>query len=228
MKFLHIALIGSCNRRCGYCRQAFNGHLYPVRHEANKITNAGLLAWLDKYFVSSEWYACITGGEPGLYPEIETLIPALNERGFRGHIETNGSLPIPKSKNFKLLSAWHMGAEFPKHYDAVLVIKNPHEDYMAKIKYCKENGVVYKTIGYGEVWGGNYQMNFKDGHNFENYIFVGTDGIAKKCQQGEHDRNNSIFNLPPLERFGSRKPCVECNTCMENAKTAKFIAAHFA
>jgi len=115
----------------------------------DRITNELLLKWIDKYLDPKEWFIDITGGEPGLYPEIESLIPALSERGYRGIIRTNGSLPIPESPNFKRIAAWHKQTEgLPKYYDFILILENPEDDWKGKEKYCKDNGIPCAVFPY--------------------------------------------------------------------------------
>jgi hypothetical protein len=116
----------------------------------NSITNKDLLAWMDKYCPSDEWLLDLTGGEPGLYPEIQTLIPELSGRGYRGIVRTNGTLPIPKDENFIRAAAWHQGVkEIPPYRDVVILFEgNPDDDYEGKKKYCEDNGVPYQT----KVW----------------------------------------------------------------------------
>jgi hypothetical protein len=117
----------------------------------NCITNEGLLAWLDEYIRPAQWFIKITGGEPGLYPEIDALIPALADRGYSGYIETNGSLPIPKHDNFPRLAAWHKDRPMPEYYDAVYIIEDPEDDWEEKARHCEDNNIpYYKTMMRGK------------------------------------------------------------------------------
>jgi len=140
MKLLNIAVIQSCNYDCYYC--TMRKWTYPINDPLNAMTNAILLRWLDKYIDPTEWYIKITGGEPGLYPEIGELIPALVERGYKGYIETNGSLPIPQTENFPRLAAWHEGRPRPKYVDVMLIIQ-ARDHWEAKVKWCADNGMPY-------------------------------------------------------------------------------------
>jgi len=169
MKLLFINIMQSCNQSCSYCP----AKLYPLGFRfnpdpsvepdpywlkeypdmptagmpVNAITNKVLLRWLDEYIAPGEWVIELTGGEPGLYPEIDTLIPELDNRGYRGTIKTNGSLPIPKSKGFIRTAAWHKDVkDIPPYYDKILIIKNPYDDWMEKVDYCKERDIPYRLL----------------------------------------------------------------------------------
>jgi hypothetical protein len=115
---------------------------YPLDSDKNCMTNEMLLRWLDKFIDPKEWFIKITGGEPGLYPEIGKLIPSLANRGYRGYIETNGSLPIPKAENFPRLAAWHERKPKPKYVDIMLIIQ-AKDDWKAKVKWCEDNKIPY-------------------------------------------------------------------------------------
>jgi len=119
-----------------------NGNRY------NALTNEILLKWLDKYLDPKENYIEISGGEPGMYPEIKTLIPALTEKGYKGLIKTNGSRSIPESKNFKRIAAWHKDKPFPEYYDLILILKNPNDNWQEKEEYCKDRNIAHVCFDY--------------------------------------------------------------------------------
>jgi hypothetical protein len=123
--------------------------LFEDGSRKNAITNEKLLAWLDKYLDPKEWFIEITGGEPGLYPEIKALIIALGKKGYKGLIRTNGSKPLPYSSSFKRITAWHKQAvEIPKYYDFILILENPDDDWQAKRTYCEENNIPHAVFPY--------------------------------------------------------------------------------
>jgi len=150
MNILHISLMSSCNYNCYYC--TVKKWLVPLEGAQaigrNLLTNESLLKWLDAYLPPEEWYVELIGGEPGLYPEIDTLIPALTERGYHGQVKTNGSLPIPESPNFIRCAAWHKGREFPQYFDQIVIIKNPEDDWESKKAYCEEQGIKYQLLDF--------------------------------------------------------------------------------
>jgi len=150
MNILNISIIMSCNYDCDYC--PVKKWLIPLTEienaKHNLLTNEALLKWLNKYLKPEEWYIEITGGEPGLYPEIDTLISALTEMGYHGQIKTNGSLPITASPNFTRCAAWHKDKDFPTYYDQIAIIKNPDDEWQEKENYCKEHKILYKLLDF--------------------------------------------------------------------------------
>ncbi len=81
--------LGGCNFRCPFCH---NADLVLRPATLPDIDGAEFLAFLDE---RKGWLeaVCVSGGEPLLAPELETLLRIVKERGFRVKLDTNGSLP---------------------------------------------------------------------------------------------------------------------------------------
>jgi len=153
MKLLELIIWQSCTYKCRDCpmeKWTYEpDELDGNGRRRNAVTNEKLLKWLDKYIDPKEWFLQITGGEPSEYPEINELIPALEERGYVGLIRTNGSSPLPESESFKRVMAWHKQFEGePKYYDFVLILENPEDDWRGKEAYCREKGIPYAVFPY--------------------------------------------------------------------------------
>ena len=74
------------------------------------------------------------------------FIKILDRYGFKGEIRTNGILYTPKTKGFVRVTAWHCATKTPPpHWDKILIIKNPKEDWQYKVEYCKKHGIPYYT-----------------------------------------------------------------------------------
>lgn len=73
-----------CNRSCNFCDTDFE--------EFTPLSSAEIVDEAQRYPART---VVLTGGEPTLQADAE-LIEALHEAGFRIHIETNGSLPVPE------------------------------------------------------------------------------------------------------------------------------------
>jgi len=158
MNILNVSLYMSCNYGCDYC--PVKKWLVPLDDSShNLLTNESLLKWLDKYLKPEEWHIELTGGEPGLYPEIDTLIPALTERGYHGQIKTNGSLPIPASPNFTRCVAWHKDKDFPQYYDQIAIIKNPDDDWQKKEARCKKHKIPHRLLDFDTRSCGNRNIS---------------------------------------------------------------------
>jgi len=152
MKLFELVLWQSCNYKCVDCPMEKwlyePDELFEDGSRKNAITNEKLLEWLDEYLDPKEWFIEITGGEPGLYPEINSLIPQLSNRGYKGLIRTNGSRIIPQLPSFKIVAAWHKDQPFPVRYDFILILENPDDDWQAKKTYCEENDIPHAVFPY--------------------------------------------------------------------------------
>ncbi|MDR0456702.1 MAG: radical SAM protein, partial [Treponema sp.] len=148
MNILHISLMSSCNFDCYYC--TVKKWLVPLEGAQaigrNLLTNEALLKWFDAFIKPDKWYIELIGGEPGLYPEIGDLIPALTEKGYHGIVKTNGSLPIPESPNFIRAAAWYKDRDLPQYFDQLVIIKNPDDTWRDKESYCKKKKIKYQLV----------------------------------------------------------------------------------
>jgi hypothetical protein len=186
-----------------------------TRLPINTITNETLLKWLEKYIPPDEWVIEITGGEPGLYPEIQTLVPALEKAGYYGVIKTNGSLPIPKAENFPLVAAWHKGIEAaPEYYDWLLILKNPNDNWRAKIAYCKERGIKYKALpfNYAYLTGENIGGLVTRNNSFLNYCAVMSMGQVIECPAAGYEEGRNIANMTPPRIKNLLTSCSLCGS----------------
>lgn len=232
MNVMYIHIVQSCNQNCDYC--PMKEWLYPldfqvpmgrtdnfhapaqpgeVTYPINRITNDVLLAWLDKYIRPDEWVLEITGGEPGLYKEIDTLIPALCECGYHGLIKTNGSMPIPKSDNFKRIAAWHKGIEtIPPYYDEILILKNIDDCYQDKVAYCEKHSIPYKLLPMNHAHDGAPQLRGPKPIRFLYCSIVMSMGQVYGCVAGAPMEGKSIFDdTPPiLQPLWQSDQCHHC------------------
>jgi len=81
--------LGGCNFRCPFCH---NADLVLRAETLPDLDWEKFLAFLDERRAWLE-AVCVSGGEPLLAPDLETLLRAVKERGFRTKLDTNGSLP---------------------------------------------------------------------------------------------------------------------------------------
>ncbi len=216
MKLLIINIVQSCNKDCYYCPT--KKWLYPLgfyfpplpgedeetalknRQYINAITNEALLKWIDKWCDPKEWVMRITGGEPGLYKEINTLIPELNKRGYFGIIETNGTLPIPKSDTIKRIAAWHEGQDFPKFYDTILIIKNPNDNWREKVQFCKDNKIDFRTAVFNQAYCGkptDYNSLLTGESKLTGMCTVLSMGQIIECFPKPPNDESNIFKMTP-------------------------------
>jgi len=225
MKLLTISLMMSCNRACYYCpvKKWLVPMDSPRERGVNRITNSALLKWLDRYIEPNEWIIELTGGEPGLYPEIQTLIPELAARGYRGMIKTNGTLPIPKSSAFQLVTAWHMGTDFPALYDQILIIKNPKDDWEQKVGYCRDKGIPYQTT----LFDRRYECKrFNTSHCGKNKMLatlhVSSFGRISPCSAKPNPiKGQGIFDVFPPYPYSNLVSA--CPRCKNVADVEKFL-----
>lgn len=245
MKLVSVWLTNKCNYSCYYCPSK------PYMHDTNfefecqekdrcplcrsvdrtkacesavsRNRNGLLLPWLDKYLDPREWLVELMGGEPGLYPEIGTLVPELEGRGYHGVIKTNGSLPIPYSGNFVRVAAWHKDRPFPKYYDVILVIKNPEDDWAAKASHCKNMGIDYKTCVFNpEYRGESLPPGLHEDSKITEYMYVNCFGQISPCPVRGVDKKKSIRDM---DEPGTQKnmPAV-CPKCVHTHSVERFLS----
>lgn len=226
MKLLKIQLMNSCDRNCYYCPAkkwmkpvgfAFTDRGYPIYMDA--ITNEALLKWLKEYINPNEWILEFTGGEPSLYKEIDTLVPTLNKLGYKGIIRTHGGNPIPKSDNFRIVTAWHefWGDKCPTYYDLILIIKNPNDDWRKKLDYCISSGIPYKTCEFDESYAGREMLHIDTGKADKPCVithisYISSMGQLAGCQRKELSEDKTIFNMSPPDIISTwnTKGCEYC------------------
>ena len=182
----------------------------------NSLTNDALLKWLDAYCPSNKWLLNLTGGEPGLYAELESLLSALSARGYRGVITTNGTLPIPQCPNFIRAAAWHEGvSEAPPYRDIVLILEpNPNDDTERKKRYCSAHGISFQT----KLWVPFHDTNrqptpervFED-IRIDSSLYIYSMGQIVGCPRMPFSADENIHKMSkptprPLQPFCARCP----------------------
>ena len=77
-----------CNYRCPFCHNSelFVGEPTPL------MTDEEFLAFLDSRRGLLDG-VCVSGGEPTLYPALDSLLTAIKDKGFAVKLDTNGSRP---------------------------------------------------------------------------------------------------------------------------------------
>jgi organic radical activating enzyme len=216
MNLLTLYPIQSCNLTCKYCPT--KKWIYPINHEYNRLNNDLIFSWLDKFCPPEEWCIEVSGGEPGVYPEIEGLVNGLTERGYYGLIKTNGTLPIPHSDNFQRVAAWHKCSDIdnpPKYYDTILLIKNPDDCWEEKRQYCIDNEIPYKEIIFR-----NYDIPYAERQEPEDTAFRNTfiknwtvaysSGQLARCYGHENIEGVTIQNMSPPPQINIWKYCQFC------------------
>ena len=214
MKLMTIWLTNKCNFDCYYCVAKGGieppGFELPPHDPARRINNKDLLAWIKKWLNPKEWVLEFTGGEPGLYPEIDELIPELTSLGYFGAIQTNGSLPIPHSPNFVRTAAWHFDKR-PKFYDTMIIIKIPDGTWAKKEKWCKENGVPYRLTQFNKAFE-NLQTVMPEPEPcvITHYGFINAYGQIANCHKEPFNEEKSIRAMSPPPNFKLADSCPHC------------------
>lgn len=108
-----VIFLGGCNFKCGYCH---NPEI--VHRRGGEIALPDFFAFLErrKKFLDA---VCVSGGEPGIHPELYDLIVGIRERGYQVKLDTNGTNP-------KLLGRL-LGEGLVNH--VAMDIKGPWEKY---------------------------------------------------------------------------------------------------
>ncbi len=80
---------GGCNFRCPYCQ---NSSLVLTPEEVEPYSWDEIIGFLNRRKGLLDG-VCITGGEPLLHPQIDSLIRTIHSMGFMVKLDTNGSYP---------------------------------------------------------------------------------------------------------------------------------------
>lgn len=230
MKLLTVWPINWCNFRCYYCPAKYGleetGFQYPNEDAVSRNRNGLLFPWLDKFCNPDEWLIEITGGEPGMYPEIDSLMLGLQERGYHGIIATNGSFPILRVPNFKKVGAWHKDKKFPRDCDYVIIIKNPQDDWQSKVRYCKEQEIPFRTNNFAlfytqaqdeSIPHNTYGDGFGYGPLVTEVCWINAWGQISECCKSATNPLVAIRNLSPPVVKGP------CNSCVNAMNIERFI-----
>lgn len=176
-KISSVIFVAGCNFRCPYCH---NGHI--VNDQGMDIHKEEFFSFLKnrKKFIDG---VCISGGEPTLYSEIQSLIERIKEEGFLVKLDTNGTNPtmVKELLNKNLLDYVAMDIKAPLNkYDLVTsstvnkqsikesvdLIKNSQIDYEFRTTVCKElitKEDIFEIVKWIEGSRRYYIQNFKDG-----------------------------------------------------------------
>jgi len=188
--------------------------MYPIIDEKNCLTNNLIFSWLDVYCPPDEWCIEISGGEPGVYPEIKELVNGLTERGYYGLIKTNGTRPIPYSSSFKRIAAWHQCRSInnpPEYYDTILIIKNPDDCWEDKVKYCIDHGIPYREVIFRDPENRNPTDEVAVNNTFiKNWTVLYSNGQLSKCYGYENIPELTVQNMSPPPQIDIWKSCSLC------------------
>lgn len=135
--------LGGCNFRCPYCH---NSDLvlrpqtlptFPMEYFLNFLDSRK--GWLEGI--------CVTGGEPLLNDDLETLLALIKERNLLVKVDTNGSFPLRLETLIrkKLVDKVAMDVKAPlEQYHKVTGVKVQKEDILRSIDIVKNSGLPYE------------------------------------------------------------------------------------
>jgi len=217
MMLLTIYTSDRCNLKCSYCLAA------RWNNKLEKFIPADLfLDYCEKYFPPKTTIIEHTGGgEPTTHPEFDYIISEQLKRGYKIILRTNGTNPVEKHKNLKIVSTWHKHESkyVPIESDYIIIPENYDDDVKVKKNYC-----AYKSIPYEVKQIKDYCLpkcqNVVDSRPRCNPLFsewqvIFPDGTLAQCNKGE--RTGHICNGSPP------KPKQSCYTCQPVINAEFFI-----
>jgi len=213
MNLLTVYPVQSCNLKCEYC--PMKKWTYPIDDERNRLNNNLIFSWLDKYCPPEEWCIEISGGEPGVYQDIKSLVGGLTERGYYGLIKTNGTQPIPHSDTFQRVAGWHLCRGLdnpPEYYDQMLIIRNPDDCWEAKRQYCIDHGIPYQDVIFRDYKIPYEQRQAPQVKNtfIKNWTVLYSSGQLAQCYSGGNLPEATIQNMYPPPQANISEHCQYC------------------
>lgn len=134
--------LGGCNFRCPYC------HNSDLVLRPQTLPTFPLEYFLNFLDLRKGWLEgiCVTGGEPLLHDDLETLLSLIKERDLQIKIDTNGSFPskLEALIQKKLVDQIAMDVKAPlEQYHEVTGVKVEKENILQSIDIVKNSGLQY-------------------------------------------------------------------------------------
>ena len=134
--------LGGCNFRCPYC------HNSDLVLRPQTLPTFPLEYFLNFLDLRKGWLEgiCVTGGEPLLHDDLETLLSLIKERDLQIKIDTNGSFPskLEALIQKELVDQIAMDVKAPlEQYHEVTGVKVEKEDILQSIDIVKNSGLQY-------------------------------------------------------------------------------------
>ncbi len=143
-KISSVVFLSGCNMRCAFC------HNYPLVFEPEKLKKFEL-DHINKYLIEHKnWVdgVVISGGEPTIYKELESLIKGFKDMGLAVKLDTNGTNPgmLKDLISKKLLDYIAMDVKGPlnEKYSKIAGCKIDLDAILESIKTIKGSGVDYE------------------------------------------------------------------------------------
>ena len=140
-KVASILFTAGCNFRCPFCH---NGLFLLENGEKNAIPEAEIFAFLEKRKGMLEGVV-VTGGEPLLHGDIDTLLSRIKAMGYLVKLDTNGSNPqaLARLIHQKLVDYVAMDIKHTKeNYSLATGLDNPPMSAILESKEILEKGTV--------------------------------------------------------------------------------------
>ena len=167
IRYLRLSVTDRCNFRCRYCMPAEG----VCKREHSEMLSFEELTEIVRAAVSlGVSKVRLTGGEPLLQPHIGELITALGALGYRGEIETNGSVALEPfaalafrpcfTMDYKLPDSGMESAMKPENFDllrsqaAVKFVVGSRSDLNRALEVIRQYALTAKcTVFFSPVFG---------------------------------------------------------------------------
>lgn len=143
-KISSVLFLAGCNLRCAFC------HNYPLVFKPESLKKFDLEN-IKKYLVEHKnWIdgVVVSGGEPTLYKELETLLKEIKEMGFLVKLDTNGTNPkmLRSLAEKGLLNFIAMDVKGPLNdkYDKIAGCRVSLGDIRESVEFIKNSGIDYE------------------------------------------------------------------------------------
>lgn len=182
-----------CNMRCSYCDT-----MYAVEGDDHRVMTVNDIMNAVEHIAHGCKYVCVTGGEPLIQKNIQSLFKALSNKGHEVDVETNGSIDVDPFRISKI-----QGISIPPkqliHFTADYKTSASNESDKMNIKYlknlCSEDSLKFVVGSKDDMVKAINIMNELSSYNHPQYFFSPVFGMITPAEINEFILDNHLWDV---------------------------------